>query len=143
MSKHTLHSQILVISLLVVAALPISASGLDLPLIGPSGETILGLGTVAVSAYSPDGNYFVTAGSLGVFLWDSETGTLLHAFCDYTNSVNSFTFSPDCNRILTGSAGSTAKLWDIETGQEIHTFHDQTNEVVVGVFTGRDASPCV
>jgi hypothetical protein len=55
------------------------------PLRGESGEIILGLGTLEAAAYSPDGKYIATAGSLGAFLWDAETGALLSTFRGHTD----------------------------------------------------------
>ena len=40
--------------------------------------------------------------------------------------VNSAAYSPDGNRIVTGSSDKTAKVWDAQTGQELFTLkgHD-------------------
>ena len=76
------------------------------PLRGESGEMILGLGSLGAAVYSPDGKYIATAGSLGVFLWDAETGALLRTLIGHTGSVGSVAFSPDGMRILTGGAGA-------------------------------------
>lgn len=93
-----------------------------LPLRGESGEMILGLGTLRAAAYSPDGMYVATAGSLGAFVWNAETGALYRVLGGHTSFVISLTFSPEGTRILTGSQDGTAKLWDVVTGQKIHTF---------------------
>jgi len=99
-----------------------ASAQVSLPLRGESGEMILGLGSIEDTVYSPDGKYIATAGSLGAFLWDAETGDLLRTFGGHTRVVRSVAFSPDGTRVLTGSWDSTAKLWDAETGQEIRTF---------------------
>jgi WD40 repeat protein len=101
----------------------------SLPLRGESGEMILGLGTLEAAAYSPDGKYIATAGSLGVFLWDAETGALLRTLIGHTGAVYSVAFSPGGKRVLTGSSDFTAKLWDAETGQEIRSFLGHVGEV--------------
>jgi len=97
-------------------------SQLELPLRGDSGEMILGLGTLEGVAYSPDGEYISTCGSLGAFLWDANTGELIQRFGGHTQPVSSLAFSPDGRRLLTGSWDHTAKLWDVQTGQEIKAF---------------------
>ena len=75
---------------------------------------ILGLGTLKAAVYSPAGKYIATAGSLGAFLWDAESGALLRTFRGHTNNVFSVAFSPDGTRVLTGSQDGTAKLRDAE-----------------------------
>jgi len=99
------------------------------PLRGESGEMILGLGSLGAAVYSPDGKYIATAGSLGVFLWDAETGALLRTLIGHTGAVYSVAFSPGGKRVLTGSSDFTAKLWDAETGQEIRSFLGHVGEV--------------
>ncbi len=116
------------------------------PLRGESGEMILGLGSLEAAVYSPDGKYIATAGSLGAFLWDAETGALLRTFLGHTEQVLSVAFSPDGTRVLTGAGlygrpvsdsdeDSTAKLWDAETGQEIRTFRGHTSSVISVAFS--------
>ncbi len=83
------------------------------PLRGESGEMILGLGTLEAAVYSPDGKYIATAGSLGAFLWDAETGALLRTFRGHTGLVLSVAFSPDGKRVLTGSDDGTARIWQL------------------------------
>ena len=48
-----------------------------------------------------------------VYLMDMETGRLLRSFCGHNDDVNSATFSPDGEKVLTGSEDGTARLWDI------------------------------
>ncbi len=107
----------------------------SLPLRGESGEMILGLGTLEAAVYSPDAKYIATAGSLGVFLWDAETGALLRTLIGHTGAINSVAFSPDGTRVLTGSWDETAKLWDAETGQDIRTFRGHTGGVASVAFS--------
>jgi len=109
----------------------------SLPLRGESGEMILGLGRLltAVYSYSPDGKYIATAGSLGAFLWDAETGALLRTIRGHTDWVMSVAFSPDGKRVLMGSDDGIARLWDAETGQEIRTFLGHRSYVLSVAFS--------
>ena len=116
------HFPVAAMLLLALAMTGSASAQVSLPLRGESGEMILGLGTLEAAVYSPDGKHIATAGSLGAFLWDAETGALLRTFLGHTGRVYSVAFSPDGKRVLTGSGDKSAKLWDAETGQEIRTF---------------------
>jgi len=83
-------------------------------------EQYYGLGTLECAAYSPDGNYILTGGSAGAFLWDVETGEVVRMFLGYP--VFSVVFSPDGTKVLTGSGDATAKLWNAADGTVIRTF---------------------
>ena len=102
---------VMAVLLLALAMTGSARAQVSLPLRGESGEMILGLGTLEAAVYSPDGKYIATAGSLGAFLWDAETGALLRTFRGHRRRVRSVAFSPDGKRILTGSFDS-AKLCD-------------------------------
>jgi WD40 repeat protein len=39
----------------------------------------------------------------------------------HTGPVTSVSFSPDGNRIASGSRDNTIRLWDASTGEELHT----------------------
>ncbi len=132
------HFPVAAMLLLALAMTGSASAQVSLPLRGASGEMILGLGTLEAAVYSPDGKHIATAGSLGVFLWDAETGALLRTFRGHTDWVRSVAFSPDGKRVLTGSDDSTAKLWDAETGQEIRTFLGHTYSVYSVAFSPDD-----
>ncbi len=53
----------------------------------------------------------------------------------HTNEVLSVTFSPDGQRIVTGSADRTAKVWDAQTGQELLTLEGHTVGVTSVAFS--------
>ena len=126
---------VMAVLLLALAMTGSARAQVSLPLRGESGEMILGLGTLRAAVYSPDGKHIATAGSLGAFLWDAETGALLRTFRGHTSGILSVAFSPDGTRVLTGSRDETAKLWDAETGQEIRTFGDHTGRVTSVAFS--------
>jgi WD40 repeat protein len=46
----------------------------------------------------------------------------------HTERVSSVAFSPDGNRIISGSVDSTVKLWDAATGRDIRTFSGHSRE---------------
>jgi WD40 repeat protein len=74
-------------------------------------------------AFSPDSRLVLTAGfwDMSAILWDVETGKELRRF-QHTERVWGVAFSPDGQRILTGSGDHTAVLWDAKTGEKIRSF---------------------
>jgi WD40 repeat protein len=49
--------------------------------------------------------------------------------------VNSVAFSPDGQRVLTGSWDKTARLWDASTGKEIRRFEGHSESVESVAFS--------
>ena len=105
------------------------------PLRGPSGEIILGLGTLSSAAYSPDGRNIATCSRLGAFLWDVDSRQVIRGFWGHTDWVSSVVFSSDGTKLLTGSNDTTAKLWDAATGAEIRTFSGHSGPVYSVAFS--------
>jgi hypothetical protein len=74
------------------------------------------LGGLAWSAtFSPDGDYLIIVGGNEARLWDWKNGRQSMRFAQQ-GSVASANFSPDGQRIVTGSWDNAARLWDINTG---------------------------
>jgi len=62
-------------------------------------------------------------------VWDAATGQQLLTLKGHTGMVRSVAFSPDGQRIITGSDDWTAKLWNAETGLETFTLPKHTEMV--------------
>jgi WD40 repeat protein len=62
-------------------------------------------------------------------VWGAGTGQELLTLEGHTDVVRSVTFSPDGNRIVTGSDDRTAKVWDAGTGQELLALKGHTHAV--------------
>lgn len=110
-----------------------AAAQLDLPLIGENGEKLLTLGSLYDAELSPDGQFVVTVGPLGAYLWDVETGKLIRTFSEDGFTPDSIAITPDGTKLLgvdgvklpgvvMGTHGGSI-LWDIGTGEEILSFN--------------------
>jgi WD40 repeat protein len=109
---------------------------IQFPLRGDSNELILGFGTLEAVAYSPTDEIVATAGSLGVMVWNAETGELLQWYQKHFNvsgrekiykTVRSVTFSPNGQWILSSGDDNTQRLWDWKTGNDYWVLDDSNN----------------
>jgi WD40 repeat protein len=66
-------------------------------------------------AYSPDGRRIVSATSKRTYVWDAESGQMVLTLAGMSRAR----FSPDGQRIFTGSPGATVIVWDALTGDEL------------------------
>lgn len=73
------------------------------------------------SDLSPDGRLIVTCGTLGLFLWDADTGGLIREFEGHTGTVFTARFSPDGVRIASGGEDFTVRIWETDTGELLQT----------------------
>ncbi len=94
------------------------------PLRGPGGELILGHGTLWTVAFSPDGKYFLTGGTTGIYLREFETGKIIRTYLVTENPgmLTSLSFSPDGTKIFSSSenmVGGPASVWDVASGKKL------------------------
>ena len=68
-------------------------------------------------AYSPDGTRLAVTGSIGIWIYDAQTGIVLNLLAGDEN----FVFSPDGQTLASNSGGTTIRLWDMDTGKHLHT----------------------
>ncbi len=81
-------------------------------------------------AFSPDGHYLAAVTSVdpkAASLWDVKTREEIRSFHGHTGFIAPIEFSPDGQRLATGSNDKTVKLWDVATGQEIATLKGHTS----------------
>jgi WD40 repeat protein len=64
-----------------------------------------------------------------VHVWDVKTGREVLALRGHADLVRCVTFSPDGQRLASGSIDKTVILWDLATGQELLTFRGHTGTV--------------
>jgi WD40 repeat protein len=101
--------------------------------LGPTLKT--GLDDPVTLAASADGRYLAAGGSKGaVYVWDVQTGVLLHRLpaADYSLPVYTLSFTPDGKRLV--SQGHvffpSARVWDVANGKELSPAPLTTSTVV-------------
>jgi WD40 repeat protein len=88
----------------------------------------------------PDGRRVLFA-SVGMTLWDLESGETLQHFKGHRLFVNSLALLPDGRRALSASDDRTLRIWDLGTGAELHLLegHRHNVEAVALLSDGRRA----
>jgi uncharacterized protein with WD repeat len=90
--------------------------------------------SVFAVAISPDGRRIATAaaereyGPAEVKVWDAATGQELLNL-PFTENVRCVGFSPDSQRLITGSAQRKVKVWDVATGKDLLTIKGHTDGI--------------
>ena len=92
----------------------------------PIGHT----GLVFTAAYSPDGQYIISASIDGTAkLWNAINGQLVIDLKAHKDYVTTASFSPDGKYIVTASYDKTAKLWNAQDGQLVADLKGHTNDI--------------
>jgi len=77
-------------------------------------------GYVTSAAYSPDGQFIVTASSDGTArIWNAVTGQEVHTLNGHSGYVTSAAYRPDGQFIVTASLDGTARIWNAATGEQV------------------------
>ena len=77
--------------------------------------------TTGEIAYSPDGTHLAVVSSIGIWIYDADTGAEIDLLTG-SIAVSNVAFSPDGTMLASEGKGSdgkdsTVQLWDIATGQ--------------------------
>ncbi len=102
---------------------------------GDADQQILGLGPLNSVAYSPNGNQIATAGGLGVFIWDVQTGEIQTRLTGQDTKINDVDFSPDGSQIAAGGDSGEVILWDIQNGEIVQSFEGHADSVLSVAFS--------
>ena len=95
---------------------------------------------VNVCIFSSDGRYILTNGedwddNYLMVLWDSQNGEKLQTFSGHLEEIKNFVFSPNGQRILSGSGDRMMKLWDLESGEVIRTYSGNDDGISSCLFS--------
>ncbi len=80
------------------------------------GEELLVLQGDGAVAFSPDGLLIASACSLGVKLWNLNTGATYGSLEGHTGGVTSLAFSPNGLQLASASHDKSIRLWSVKTG---------------------------
>ena len=90
-----------------------------------SPTSTFGKGGVFDIAYSPDGQRFAAAGSIGISLYDAETQSPLRLL-PHKRSIKCIAFSPDGQFLASGDERGITHLWDVRTSRVQNTLTGHT-----------------
>jgi uncharacterized protein (TIGR03067 family) len=79
-------------------------------------------GGVLSLSFSSDGSRLAGCGDRSddkAFIWNTETGALLHTLVGHTRHITSIAFLPGGLHLLTTSWDQTLRIWDAKTGKEL------------------------
>jgi WD40 repeat protein len=91
-----------------------------------------------ITAYSPDGDYLLTAGTNGVaVLRDPRTGRSVRRIPVSQLNNQAIAFSPDGLWLATGSTNGMLAIWDVGTGEQVWARRGHPEGVNRVSFAGR------
>jgi WD40 repeat protein len=74
------------------------------------------------AVFAPDGRSVAAGAGSGVALWDVQSGDALHRFtCFFGTRIDAAAFSPEGDRLLTGTVAGVVDIWDVKTGKHVLT----------------------
>jgi len=85
--------------------------------------------------YSPDGRFIVVASGEAAWICDPVSGEIVRRLEGHRGQVNSASFSPDSQLVVTASADNTARVWNAHTGESIATLSDHKGPVLNALFS--------
>lgn len=101
----------------------------------------LGKGTIEDIQFSPDNKTLAVAGSIGIWLYDVESGEEVSLLTSaHTGGVTSISFDPVRGTLASGGYDGNILLWDVGTGKHIQTFVTGNTGPVYSIAFSPDGS---
>lgn len=89
-----------------------------------------GKGTISDIMYSPDGTRFAVTTSIGVWIYDAQSGEALDLIAgEHPDRVYATAYSPDSKTIATVGQDKTVRLWNAHTGKHLKTLIGHKDEI--------------
>lgn len=100
----------------------------------------LGKGTINHIVFSSDGTQLAVATSIGVWIYDAQTGkeiSLIKVNFRSPRTIHRVAFSPDGKVLATGNwvLGGKIELWDVQTGEKMTTLKENIGRVYTLEFS--------
>ncbi|MEX0716028.1 MAG: WD40 repeat domain-containing protein [Planctomycetaceae bacterium] len=92
--------------------------------------------TPAGPTMSPDGRTVAAIDGDDIIVWELTTEAIVHRLWGHSGRVLRLAFSPDGQRLASGSADRTARVWELATGRELHRFEAHRSIVSAVEFSG-------
>ena len=117
----------------------------------PGAIARLGKGKLFEIKYIPNSKLIAVSTSIGVWLYDTDTGIELSLIAGHTDSIECIAISSDGKLLATGSNDKGIKIWDIETRTRKATLVKHIDDVRSVAFspngktlasTSEDATVC-
>ena len=99
-------------------------------------KTRIGKGRIYDIAYSSDGTRLAVASSIGVWIYDADSGKELDLLTEHTDKVLSVAFNLNGNILASGSDDGSIHLWDTRTSTHLRTMTEDTSLITNVVFNG-------
>ena len=101
-------------------------------------------GSVVAISCSPDGQYIASTNTRSIFVWDSTSGELVTKPIQAGKSNFAvIAFSPNSDRIASGSIDGAVKMWDALSGEQLGGALEQHKEPIYGLVFSNDGSMLV
>ncbi|MCP4111117.1 MAG: hypothetical protein GY749_37255 [Desulfobacteraceae bacterium] len=104
-------------------------------------------GKIYAAALSSDDRVLAVGGFMATFtgnnhedigrirLINFQTGKLRTLLKGHENVINALAFSPDGNKLISGSGDETARIWNIRSGKTLHVLKGHTNDIYAVAFS--------
>lgn len=91
--------------------------------------------TIRCLCYSPCGNFYASASyNKNVILWSIDN-EIINVFENHTNDVNTVSFSPDSNNLITGSDDSNIIIYDLKKNEIINILNYGSNIIMTAIYS--------